>query len=72
MAGKKPRMVQRDRSALELSILHVEITKESHDFLRELAAAKQMPVGGYVDVLIKRKKAKYASLGFIQSEEKSC
>lgn len=64
-------MVQRDRAKLELSVLHVEITKESHEFLRELAAAKNMPMGGYVDVLIKKKKAKLASLGFIQSKDSS-
>jgi hypothetical protein len=71
MAGRKPRLVHRKRTELDLSVLHVEITKESHDFLRELAAAKQMPVGGYVDVWIKRKKKRLSELGFIQSDDSS-
>lgn len=66
MPSRRARMVQRDRSVLQLSVLHVEISKESHDLLRELAAAKNMPVGGYVDVMVKKKKEKLVKLGFIQ------
>ena len=72
MAGRSPRMIQRDRASLDLKVLHVEISKDSHDFLRELAAARNMPMGGYVDVLIRRKKKHLERLGFIQSEETPC
>lgn len=64
MPGRRARMVQRDRATLELTVLHVEISKESHEFLKKLAGAKQMPMGGVLDVMLKRKKEK---LGFIQT-----
>lgn len=63
----RTKTIQRDRSQLELEVLHVEISKESKDLLKELAAARGMPVGGYVDVMVKQKRAKLKRLGFIQS-----
>jgi hypothetical protein len=64
MPGRRARMVQRDRSTLDLEVLHVEISKESREFLKKYAGAKQMPMGGALDVILK-KKAK--ALGFIQT-----
>lgn len=65
MPGKSPRMTQRDRSKVELSVLHVEIALENHELLRKLAAAKQFSVGGYVDNWLKRKKERLIKEGFI-------
>jgi hypothetical protein len=62
MSGRNPRMVQRDRSKLQLKILHIEITTESYEFLKQIAAAKQMPMGGYIDVLIRKNKVKAEAL----------
>lgn len=66
MPSRRPRMVQRNRSALELRVLHVEITTESYQLLKDLSAAKQIPMGGYVDLWLKRKKEKLVKEGFIQ------
>lgn len=57
-------MVQRDRSKLELEVLHVEISKENKDFLKKYAGVKQMPMGGALDVILKKKAE---ATGFIQT-----
>jgi len=66
------RVVHRKRTKLDLSVLHCEISKESHDLLREMARVKRMPVGGYLDVMLRRKKEKLVALGFIQNADSTC
>ena len=57
-------MVQRDRSKLQLTILHVEISDRSKDFLKKYAALKQMPMAGALDEILKKKAE---AVGFIQT-----
>lgn len=57
-------MVQRDRSKLDLKILHVEVSEASYKFLKTWAGAKQMPMGGALDVILKKKAE---ATGFIQT-----
>lgn len=64
MPSRRARMVQRNRAELELKVLHVEISKDSHEFLKKLAGAKQMPMGGALDILLKKKAE---AMGFIQT-----
>lgn len=64
MPGRRPRMVQRNRSAVELEVLHVEISKDSKDFLKKYAGLKQIPMGGALDRILKKKAE---AVGFIQT-----
>lgn len=71
MARPTEKMIQRDRSMLDLHVLNLEITVESYNFLKAYAKAKRKPMAGVIDEIIRGKREKYLERRIIQSEKSS-
>lgn len=66
-------MGHRDRSQLELTVLHVEIETECYAYAKAIARRKGQPLSTYVSDIIKARmeRTRKKATAFIQNDEKS-